>query len=102
MNSGLSTWCAEKACCMAAKIGSCSHVSRGGRGWGYWVSHISSPWAIGSACSSRCSAVVPVRGSPITKTGRSMGTSRCSGCAANWAWVSSTPTSALLTSERWK
>ena len=47
MNSGLSTWCAENACCMALKIGSCSQVSRGGRGCGYCVSHISSPWVRG-------------------------------------------------------
>ena len=50
MKSGLSTWCAVNACCMALKIGSCSQVSRGGRGWGYCVSHISSPCVVGSAC----------------------------------------------------
>ena len=102
MNSGDSTWCAWNACCIPAKIGSSSQVSRGGRGCGNWVIHISSPCAIGSACSSRCSAVVPVRGSPITKIGRSIGTSACSGRELNCAWVSSRPTSADFTSERWK
>ena len=102
MNSGSSTWCAAKACCIAEKIGSSSQVSRGGRGWGYCVNHISSPWCAGSAASSRCSAVVPVRGRPITKIGRSMGTSRCWGSALNCACVSSRPTSADFTSERWK
>ena len=72
MYSGLSTWWAAKARCMPAKIGSSSQVSRGGRGWGNCVSHISRPWVAGSACSSRCSAVVPVRGSPIRKIGRSI------------------------------
>ncbi len=43
MKSGLSTWWAVNACCMAVKIGSDSQVSRGGRGWGYCVSHISRP-----------------------------------------------------------
>ena len=102
MYSGSSTWWALKASCIAAKTGSASHVSRGGRGWGNWVSHISRPWWAGSETSSRCSAVVPVRGRPITKTGRSTGTSACWGSALNCAWVSSRPTSALLTSERWK
>ena len=102
MYSGLSTWCAVNAFCIIAKTGSSSQVSRGGRGCGNWVIHISSPCACGSACSSRCSAVVPVRGSPITKIGRSIGTSACSGCLVNAAWVSSRPTSALFTSERWK
>ena len=102
MNSGLSMWWAENASCIAEKIGSASHVSRGGRGCGYCVSHSSSPWCAGSACSSRCRAVVPVRGSPITKIGRSIGTSACSGRWLSCAWVSSRPTSALFTSERWK
>ena len=43
----------ECAFCIIAKTGSSSHVSRGGRGCGNWVSHISRPCACGSACSSR-------------------------------------------------
>ena len=49
--------------------------SRGGRGCGNSASHSSSPWWPGSAQSRRCSAVVPVRGSPVTKIGRL--TARC-------------------------
>ncbi len=45
MNSGDSTWWAVNAFCIIAKTGSSSHVSRGGRGWGNWVIHISSPCA---------------------------------------------------------
>ena len=56
MKSGPSTWCAAKACCMALKIGSGSQVSRGGRGWGYCVSHISSP------CAHRVGVQVAVQG----------------------------------------
>ena len=52
-----------------------SQVSRGGRGCGSWVSHISSPCAAGSACSSRCIIVVPLRWMPVTNTGRSIATS---------------------------
>ena len=102
MNSGSAMWCSEKAACIAWKIGSASHVSRGGRGWGNSVSHSSSPWWRGSALSSRCSAVVPVRGRPSTKIGRSIGTSAWAGNSVNRAWVSSRPTSALLTCERSK
>src|SRR6478672_3603676 len=102
MNSGLVTWCSANAACIAAKTGSPSHVARGGRGWGNSVSHSSSPWCRGSACSSRCSAVVPVRGRPTTKIGRSTGTSAYAGNSAKRAWVSSRPTSALLTWPRWK
>ena len=87
---------------MALKIGSSSQVSRGGRGCGNSVSHSSSPWWPGSAHSSRCSAVVPVRGSPTTKIGRSIATSACSGNSANLASVINLPTSALFTCPRWK
>lgn len=49
-----------------------SQVSRGGRGCGYSASHMCRPWWAGSAPSSRCSAVVPVRTNPVTKIGRLM------------------------------
>ncbi len=57
---------------MPLNTGSSSQVSRGGRGCGNSVSHSSSPCDIGSAVSSRCRAVVPVRGRPVTNTGRSI------------------------------
>ena len=102
LKPGEAAWWAAKPRCIAAKRGSDSHVSRGGRGWGNWVSHISSPCAPGSAWSRRCRIVVPVRGRPMRKIGRSIRTPSCSGWAANAASVSRTPVSALLTSERWK
>ena len=100
MNSGLSMWCSENAAFSAAKIGFSSHVSRGGRGCGTSVSHSSSPWCAGSALSSRCSAVVPVRGRPQTKIGRSIGTSAYDGCSLKPCSDSSRPTSALLMNVR--
>ncbi len=76
MNSGWATWCCSNAACKCWNTGSAAQVSRGGRGCGTSISHISRPWCAGSAVSSRCSAVVPVRGSPVTKMGRSMRTVR--------------------------
>ncbi len=64
---------------MCWKTGLAAQVSRGGRGCGISASHSSSPWWPGSAVSSRCSAVVPLLGRPVTKIGRSMATSACSG-----------------------
>jgi len=58
------------------KTGLPAQVSRGGRGCGTSASHICTPWLAGSAVSSRCRAVVPVRGSPVMNTGRSIGTRR--------------------------
>src|SRR5919198_2101117 len=80
MNSGCSTWCRSYPAWMAWNTGSSGHVARGGRGCGTSASHTSSPWWAGSAVSRRCSAVVPVRGRPVTKIGRSTRTSACSGC----------------------
>ncbi len=100
MNSGLSTWCSENAPLSAEKIGFCSQVSRGGRGCGTSVSHSSRPWWVGSALSRRCSAVVPVRGRPQTKIGRSIGTSAYDGCSRKPFSESSRPTSAPLTKVR--
>ena len=76
------------------KTGSSAQARRGGRGCGAWVSHISRPWLDGSAVSSRCRAVVPVLGSPVTNTGRSIGTWAWSGCACQPAWLSSRAVSA--------
>ena len=100
MNSGFSTWWSAYAAWIPLNTGSASHVSRGGRGWGSSVSHSSSPWCDGSAVSSRCSAVVPVRGSPVTNTGRSIFTSEYDGCAVNPDCASSRPTRALFTCAR--
>ena len=79
---------------MRRNTGSSAQVSRGGRGCGASVSHSSRPWCAGSAASSRCSAVVPVRGSPVTKIGRSMPTAAYPGWRAHPASLSSRATSA--------
>ena len=60
---------------MCWNTGSPAQAGRGGRGRGASASHSSRPWWAGSATSSRCSAVVPVRGSPVTNTGRRTATS---------------------------
>ena len=76
------------------KTGLAAQVSRGGRGCGTSASHISRPWCAGSAASSRCSAVVPVLGSPVTNTGRSIRTCAYSGCACQAASLNSRAVSA--------
>src|SRR5262249_24807491 len=50
--------------------------------------------------SRRCSAVVPVRGRPVTKMGRSIATSACCGYCFHAASDSSRATSALRTKNR--
>ena len=82
------------------KTGLAAQVSRGGRGCGTSASHISRPWCAGSAVSSRCSAVVPVLGSPVTNTGRSIGIPAYSGCACQPASLSSRAASAPRSIER--
>ena len=100
MNSGFSMWCSENAEFRALKMGFSAQVSLGGRGCGTSVSQSSSPWCAGSALSRRCSAVVPVRGRPHTKIGRSIGTSAYDGCSWKPCSDSSRPTSALLMNVR--
>src|ERR1700749_811974 len=89
MNSGCSTWCRSQPAWMYRKTGLSAQVPRGGRGGGASASHSSRPWCAGSAVSSRCSAVVPVLGSPVTNNGLPTETCACSGGARQPASLSS-------------
>ena len=80
--------------------GLAGQVSRGGRGCGTSASHIARPWCAGSAASSRCSAVVPVLGSPVTNTGRSIRTCAYPGFACQAASLHSRAASAPRSMDR--
>ena len=79
---------------MYRNTGLSAQVCRGGRGCGASASHSSRPWCAGSAASSRCSAVVPVLGSPVTNSGRSIRTCAYPGCAGQPASLTSRAASA--------
>ena len=77
-----------------------AQVSLGGRGCGTSASHICTPWVAGSAVSSRCRAVVPVRGRPVMKIGASIGTRAYSGFACQAASLDSRAVSAPRSTAR--
>ena len=85
---------------MCWNTGSPARSPRGGRGRGASASHSSRPWCAGSATSSRCSAVVAVRGSPVTNSGLRTGTETLSGYARQPASLSSRATSAPRSIDR--
>ena len=84
----------------AGKPGSATRFRGAGAAAGTPPATVGAPGGRGRRVSNRCSAVVPVRGRPVTKIGRSIDTSACCGYCFHAASDISRATSALRTKNR--